>query len=168
MDRDGGVCWLCSSDVDLDVPRTAPGAPTVDHVVPRAHGGTSDPANLRLAHRRCNGARGSRLPELEWPADLPVLDAAPLWPAVRRALRRPGEAEVVAVVADDEVADRAAGWLGSVTRDVLGGQWQVEVRAVAAQARTVSLRLDGGASRVPVPARGRQGRRRSGVARSSR
>lgn len=33
---------------------------TLDHVTPRAHGGTNHPAGLRPAHKRCNSARGAR------------------------------------------------------------------------------------------------------------
>lgn len=35
-------------------------ASTVDHIVPLAHGGTDDPANLRAACARCNYRRGAR------------------------------------------------------------------------------------------------------------
>jgi hypothetical protein len=87
LDRDAGVCWICGGDVDLTVAPTAPGAPTVDHVVPRALGGGNDPANLRLAHRRCNGRRGSALPELDWPAGIVGLERSPLWPVARAALQ---------------------------------------------------------------------------------
>lgn len=154
--RSGGTCWLCGEQVDLDGPRTAPAAPTVDHVVPRAEGGTSDPVNLRLAHRRCNGARGSRIPELTWPGDVPVLDAAPLWPVVRRALRRPGEWEVVAVLPDEETTARARAWLAAAVAAVLGGPWEVRTTAVTATAATLSLRLAGEVERAPAPRRRRR------------
>jgi 5-methylcytosine-specific restriction endonuclease McrA len=45
--RDGYVCGLCGGL----------GADTVDHIVPRALGGTDDDANLRAAHGRCNSGR---------------------------------------------------------------------------------------------------------------
>jgi 5-methylcytosine-specific restriction endonuclease McrA len=36
--------------------------PVVDHITPRAYGGTDDPANLQAAHRSCNGRKSSQLP----------------------------------------------------------------------------------------------------------
>lgn len=47
LQRDGYVCWLCGQ----------PGADTVDHVIPRARGGTDDDDNLRAAHLSCNSGR---------------------------------------------------------------------------------------------------------------
>lgn len=46
----GTACYLCGR----------PGADTVDHVVPRQHGGSNSLDNLRPAHRYCNQARGNR------------------------------------------------------------------------------------------------------------
>lgn len=122
--RDGWHCWVCGGEVDRSVPPTAPGAPTVDHVLPRARGGRSDAANLRLAHRRCNGRRGSALPELSWPADVAVSAPAPLWPVVQRRLRRPGEWEVVGLLGTERDAERAAAWLRRAVPLVMGGRWE--------------------------------------------
>lgn len=44
-------CWLCNGVV-------ARGEQSVDHVVRRADGGQNVRSNLRLAHKRCNSARG--------------------------------------------------------------------------------------------------------------
>lgn len=92
-DRDSWTCWVCGGTFDAASPSGSPHRPSVDHVVPRARGGTNDPANVRLAHRLCNGQRGSRLPELDWPDDLGVHEPAPLWPVLQRALRRRGDWE---------------------------------------------------------------------------
>lgn len=54
--RDRGICHLCGRG----------GARSVDHLVPRAHGGSDDMANLAAAHLSCNSERGSRV------ADQPV------------------------------------------------------------------------------------------------
>jgi len=44
-------CYRCGATTDL----------TVDHIVPRAKGGSgTDPANLRVACRSCNSSRGAR------------------------------------------------------------------------------------------------------------
>lgn len=139
-ERDGPACWICRQDVDLAAPRGSDHAGSVDHVVPRARGGTDEPANARLSHRICNSRRGSRLPELDWPQDVPVVDHAQIWPVVRRALRRPGEWEVVGVVVGDDGAALAEQWLGSTVPDVLGGDWQVRARPLGPGLTTLALR----------------------------
>ena len=142
IDRDGPLCWICGEQVDLDVPPTAPGAPTVDHVLPRARGGSNDPSNLRLAHRRCNGRRGSKLPELEWPAALRLrlLDAWPVWPVALRARRRPGTWENVAVAPDATAATEACHWVEAALATVLQGEWESR-SAGSGGFTTVALRL---------------------------
>lgn len=60
------ACWLCGGPVSL-------GAVTMDHVVPKSRGGGNCADNLKPAHRRCNGLRGSRDP-WEWDA---VLEQTP-------------------------------------------------------------------------------------------
>lgn len=47
--------------VDRDARRGSRLAPSVDHVVPVAEGGTKHIDNLRLAHIRCNARKGKRL-----------------------------------------------------------------------------------------------------------
>lgn len=49
----GGHCWLCG----------APGADSVDHVIPIIAGGPHILANLRPAHRSCNSSKGAK----KWP-----------------------------------------------------------------------------------------------------
>ncbi|HWG94417.1 MAG TPA: HNH endonuclease signature motif containing protein [Mycobacteriales bacterium] len=139
-DRDGAVCWLCGNGVDLSAPAGSPWAGSVDHVVPRARGGGNEPGNLRLAHRSCNSRRGSRLPELDWPRDVPVVDHTEVWPVVRRAVRRPGEWEVVGVVVGEEAAGRAHDWLGGAVPDVLGGAWEVQLRPLGSGLHALALR----------------------------
>jgi hypothetical protein len=128
--RDGWVCWLCEGPVDPEAPPGTAAAGTVDHVVPRSRGGDSDPSNLRLAHRRCNGARGHHLPELAWPDDVEVIDAVPLWTALARLVRRPGSSELVAVVGTQQRAEDAAGWARRRAERFLGGHWRVRVAPV--------------------------------------
>lgn len=139
-ERDGAVCWLCGNDVDPAAPRGSSWAGSVDHVVPRARGGGNEDANLRLAHRVCNSRRGSRLPELDWPRDVPVVDHAEIWPVVRRALRRPGEWEVVGVVVGEEGAEAAGRWLGAAVPDVLGGAWEVRACPLGPGLTALALR----------------------------
>jgi 5-methylcytosine-specific restriction endonuclease McrA len=37
-----------------------PKAPTIDHVIPRAHGGDDVRANVQLAHYKCNCTKSDR------------------------------------------------------------------------------------------------------------
>ncbi len=61
--RDGWACHLCNKPVPRNLQWCnedwQPDYPTLDHIVPRSHGGTDDPSNLRLAHMYCNSIRGS-------------------------------------------------------------------------------------------------------------
>jgi 5-methylcytosine-specific restriction enzyme A len=49
-------CGICGDGPRPDDPYV------VDHILPRAHGGTDDPSNLQAAHRSCNGRKGAQLP----------------------------------------------------------------------------------------------------------
>lgn len=52
LDRDWRICWLCGH----------PGADTIDHVIPKSHGGPDETWNMRAAHHSCNSQRGDRTP----------------------------------------------------------------------------------------------------------
>lgn len=56
-----GLCHLCWGEIRFN----AYGKPTgdgwqVDHIVPRAHGGSDHPRNLAAAHSVCNNYKGTR------------------------------------------------------------------------------------------------------------
>lgn len=53
-ERDGWRCGICGGRVSPDRSHPDPLAPSIDHVVPLARGGTNDLSNLQLAHLRCN------------------------------------------------------------------------------------------------------------------
>jgi hypothetical protein len=53
-ERDRWTCQLCRKPVRRDKVVPHPQAPTLDHVVPLSQGGTHEPANVQLAHYRCN------------------------------------------------------------------------------------------------------------------
>lgn len=59
LQRDEGVCGICLTPVDVKAHYLDPASPTLDHIVPRAHGGDHSLGNLRLAHRQCNLRRGA-------------------------------------------------------------------------------------------------------------
>lgn len=62
----GTVCHLCGM----------PGANSVDHIIPRVHGGTDELPNLRPAHRSCNYSRGA-MPMAQWRERHPLPERAP-------------------------------------------------------------------------------------------
>lgn len=51
-----GRCLICGGPLRFDA-ATGEGA-TVEHIVPRSLGGTSDLSNLGITHARCNGEKG--------------------------------------------------------------------------------------------------------------
>jgi HNH endonuclease len=53
-----GRCWLCLQPMRLEPP-SHPDAVSVEHIVPRARGGSNKWNNKLLAHRVCNTARGT-------------------------------------------------------------------------------------------------------------
>ena len=52
-------CALCGSLVDLTATGRHPAAPSADHMIPLADGGTDDLSNLALVHYGCNARRGA-------------------------------------------------------------------------------------------------------------
>lgn len=61
-DRDGTECKWCGDVVDLSlIGSRSMWAPSVDHIIPWARGGTDDPDNLQLMHRVCNAQKGTRI-----------------------------------------------------------------------------------------------------------
>ncbi len=53
IERDGLNCAICKNPL---TEKTM----SIDHIIPLSLGGTHALENLRLAHRRCNGKRGSK------------------------------------------------------------------------------------------------------------
>jgi 5-methylcytosine-specific restriction endonuclease McrA len=60
IERDAGKCHLCIKVVDTSLPGSHPQGPTIDHILPISDGGADTRANVALAHRQCNVARGNR------------------------------------------------------------------------------------------------------------
>ena len=63
--RDGEGCALCGDPIDLTLRWPHPLSRSLDHVVPRALGGSNDLDNLRLAHVACNRERTDRFDILD-------------------------------------------------------------------------------------------------------
>ncbi len=57
---DGWRCHICGKKVKRKAKVPDPMAPTIDHVIPLAEGGTHEPANCRTAHFICNAHKGAR------------------------------------------------------------------------------------------------------------
>jgi 5-methylcytosine-specific restriction endonuclease McrA len=61
LSRDGDRCHLCGEPLDRHVRDERSGDYiTFDHVIPASKGGLTVLPNLRLAHQRCNLARGAK------------------------------------------------------------------------------------------------------------
>ncbi len=58
--RDGAECRICDEKVDMHAGPRDLFRPSVDHVRPRAVGGSDDPSNLQLAHLWCNQVKNKR------------------------------------------------------------------------------------------------------------
>lgn len=58
------VCAICHTLIDLEAPPFSPLAVEVDHIVPRARGGSLyELDNLQLTHSKCNRKKGARMAE---------------------------------------------------------------------------------------------------------
>lgn len=51
------ICYLCNKKIESFKDAS------IDHVVPKFHGGKNDVTNCRIAHRSCNSKKGSKLLE---------------------------------------------------------------------------------------------------------
>lgn len=54
LDRDGWICGICGDPIPRDVEWPGALSPSVDHIVPLAHGGPHSQANVQAAHLQCN------------------------------------------------------------------------------------------------------------------
>ena len=59
FERDKGICGICQKRVYKNA-RDIQMRPSHDHILPVSRGGANTYVNARLAHRRCNTARGNR------------------------------------------------------------------------------------------------------------
>jgi len=113
-DQDGWRCWVCDEPVDPNASVNDDRGPSIDARTSNrgsAKKPTKDFAGgERLAHRRCNTKKGAVTAAIPWPANLTVIDPAPLI-AVAERLHRKGGREVVARCSDQADAQQSADWL---------------------------------------------------------
>lgn len=56
-----GKCIHCNARLVIGLDDQSDGAATIEHIVPRTHGGDDDLRNLAIACPRCNALKGKRL-----------------------------------------------------------------------------------------------------------
>lgn len=60
-EHDHGICYLCGKHLTLNDDYNRSDAPTIEHVIPIAKGGTHTWDNVKLACRDCNVKKGTKL-----------------------------------------------------------------------------------------------------------
>lgn len=60
-ERGAWCCGLCGELVDRERRHPDPLAPSLDHILPLARGGTNDLSNLQISHLRCNLRKRDRI-----------------------------------------------------------------------------------------------------------
>lgn len=61
IQRDGMTCGLCGQPLDFNVMPGRPMSITIDHILPKVHGGGNLRSNLHLTHQLCNSTRGDTI-----------------------------------------------------------------------------------------------------------
>ena len=56
-EREGGKCWLCGGQCDINADPNSDYYPSVDHILPQSLGGKDTWDNVHCAHRICNSLR---------------------------------------------------------------------------------------------------------------
>lgn len=109
---DSWRCWLCDEPVDPEMSVNDPRGPSIDSITTKAKtkGGGSVVGAQRLAHRACNTKKGAIAPVVPWPAELFVVDPAPILATVDRLARKGGR-EIMARCPTAADGERAAAWL---------------------------------------------------------
>jgi 5-methylcytosine-specific restriction endonuclease McrA len=61
-----GRCIHCKGKLAIELDGNPIGQATVEHIIPRTHGGTDAIENLAIACARCNQGKGARLDPRRW------------------------------------------------------------------------------------------------------
>lgn len=109
-ERAGWRCWLCDEPVDPQMSVNDARGPSMDSAFAATKGKKAAKGEERLAHRACNTRKGAVKPVVAWPAELFVVDPAPIMGVVER-LSRKGGREVVARCPTQADAEQAGAWL---------------------------------------------------------
>lgn len=59
--RDNYICQICGLLVDIKADSTHDLSPNIDHIIPLSLGGTHEPCNVQLTHRKCNLDKGTQI-----------------------------------------------------------------------------------------------------------
>jgi hypothetical protein len=132
---DSWRCWLCDEPVDPEMSVNDARGPSIDSVTSKTKntGVASVVGAPRLAHRGCNTKKGAVAPIVRWPAELFVIDPAPILASVERLARKGGR-EVLGRCPTAVDGDRAATWLADrVSRLAPGRVMSAEVEAGGGQ-----------------------------------
>lgn len=76
--RDQWTCQLCAMPLDMRAEVPHPQAPTLDHIIALANGGTHEPSNVQAAHFLCNALKSDH----DW-------SYPPMSPAMRPGYKGP-------------------------------------------------------------------------------
>ena len=132
---DAWRCWLCDTPVDREMSVNDARGPSIDSVTTKAKasGVASVVGSPRLAHRGCNTKKGAVAPIVPWPAELFVVDPAPILASVERLARKGGR-EVMGRCPTAADGEQAATWLADrVSRLARGLALSTEVQPGAGQ-----------------------------------
>ena len=114
-ERDSWRCWLCDEPVDREISSSDSRGASIDARVTKARAkkmkkSKDAPLPERLAHVGCNTGKGAKEPVVPWPAELFVIDPAPIIAAADRLDRRGGR-ELLARCPTQDDAQKTAKWL---------------------------------------------------------
>lgn len=56
----GDQCYICTKDIDFNLPWPDPKSASLDHIKPLSRGGAHTVANTAMVHLLCNQRKGAR------------------------------------------------------------------------------------------------------------
>jgi 5-methylcytosine-specific restriction endonuclease McrA len=104
-----GKCIHCNRKLAIDLDGRPLGRETIEHIVPRNHGGTDAIANLAIACSRCNHGKGVRHDPRRWADDGLQRVIATLQERRAARMREPPEGLMLPPLPDAEASDAEDG-----------------------------------------------------------